>query len=189
MLMRRPDIAMSVKSQRRITYELVFLEWVTLGLLFLMARVGKKLRGSGINTHLVCKDQPIEVNEMPEWRVSLGTQIYTCMVILIQIFIITELIMYIILFKDLFDHNNELKNRKLSGLSAENLQKRQRKNVITLSGQGLTFVIEFVMSVVFHFVVQIDFYPSYISQFIQILLVFSHIVTSPELRRFYFNRE
>ena len=139
-LMRRPDIAMSVKSQRRITNELVVLEWLTLGILFVMLNVGINLKGPrhGIMNFFSCSDQLKENTELEEW-ILIGKQYQTYTVIVIQMFIVAEFIMYIILFKDMFDHNKALQNGNSLGLSADNLQKRQRKNVITLSGQAFTF--------------------------------------------------
>ena len=181
-LMRRPDIAMSVKSQRRVTYELVVLEWVTLGILFVMFCIGNNLRGPRTRTLFSCGDQSKENTELEEW-ILIGKQYQTFALIVIQIFIVAEFIMYIILFKDMFDHNKELQNGNSLGLSADNLQKRQRKNVITLSGQAFTFVVEFVISVLFHFATH---EPIPIGQ---ILIAFSYIVTSPELRQFYLSKE
>ena len=93
------SIAMNVKRQRRITYELVVLEWVTLFLLFAIFGVGKKLRGTSVISNFDCSNQSMEITEKPEWIISFGKQIHSCGVIVIQMFIIAEFIMYIILFK------------------------------------------------------------------------------------------
>ena len=180
-LIRRPDIAISVKSQRRITYGLVVLEWVTLGILFVMFQIGNNLYPRS-RTHFSCWDQSKEKTELEEW-ILIGKQYQTFALIVLQMFIVTEFVMYLILFKDMFDHNKELQNGKSLGISADNLRKRQRKNVITLSGQAFTFVVEFVICVLLHFATHEPL------PFGQILIVFSYIVTSPELRQFYLCKE
>ena len=81
--------------------------------------------------------------------------------------------------KEFYEHNKELQNKNSLGISIDKLYKRQRKNVITLSGQAFTFVVEFVICVLLHFATH---EPLPVGQ---ILIVFSYIVTSPELRRFY----
>ena len=45
-----------------------------------------------------------------KWSISLGTQLQTSAVVCCQMFVIAELVMYIILFKDLSLHNEEVKN-------------------------------------------------------------------------------
>ena len=53
----------------------------------------------------------------PEWMISFGKQFQICVIVLIQVFIVAELVMYIILFKEMYDHNKELQNMKSLGLS------------------------------------------------------------------------
>ena len=154
------------------------MEWVTLGILFVMFHIANNLIGPRTRTHFSCWDQTKENTKLEEW-ILIGKQYQNFALIVLQMFIVAEFIMYIILFKDMFDHNKELQNVNSLGLSADNLHKRQRKNVITLSGQAFTFVVEFVISVLLHFATH---EPLPVGQ---ILIVFSYIATSPELRRFY----
>ena len=57
------------------------------------------------------------MDEAPEWMISFGKQFQICVIVLIQVFIVAELVMYIILFKEMYDHNKELQNMKSLGLS------------------------------------------------------------------------
>jgi hypothetical protein len=184
-LMKRPNIAMNVRSQRRITYELVFLEWITLILLLSIFEVGKKLRGTNVIDALACTDQSMEITGTPEWKTSFGKQFQISVMVLLQIFMIAEFVMYIILFKDQYDHNKEQNGNSL-GLSADTLRKRQKKNVITLFGQCFTFGVEIVMSFTIQFAIYLNFSPFKTISFLGTLVVASYFVASPELKRFYF---
>ena len=70
----------------------------------------------------------------------------------------------------------------LKGLSQENLRQRQSKNVITLFGQCLCFIIEITISITLY-AAQIDF-PAF--QFTSGLHTAAIFLSSPELMRFYF---
>ena len=73
-LMKKPNIAMNVRSQRRITYELVFLEWITLILLFVMFGFGKKLRGTNVISAFSCPGQVFSkrIKIAPQIHISKG---------------------------------------------------------------------------------------------------------------------
>ena len=185
-IMNSPNIAMNVKRQRRITYELVVLEWATLFLLFAIFGIGKRLRGTNVISNFDCSNQSMEITEKPEWVISFGKQIHSCGVFVIQMFIIAEFIMYIILFKEFYEHNKELQNKNSLGISVDKLFKRQKKNVITLSGQCFTFVIEIVITLVAQFAIHLDFSPLNSNLFLSTLLVASYFVASDELKTFYF---
>ena len=105
---------------------------MTLAILYWIFAFGKKLTGL---KGLICVEPSIENTEMPEWMISLGREFQTCGVVLLQFFIFGEFMMYITLFKDLYDYNKKMQNGKKLGLSAEKMKNRQRKNVITLSGK------------------------------------------------------
>ena len=121
-----------------------------------------------------------------EWKTTLGKQIQNSIVALSQIFIFVELLMYILLFRDVFYHNKELQNSNSLGLSADKLRKRQKKNVITLFGQCLSFSVETVCSFFIALAIQLDFTTFYIRICFNTLFVASYFIASPELRRFYF---
>ena len=131
---------------------------------------------------------PVEITETPEWLISSRIPFVAIGIVLVQIFIVGEFMIYLLLFKDQYEHNKELENGKSLGLSKDNLQKRHRKNVITLFGQFTTFIIEFVISVIYHVAIRMEFSAFNIKQSLEMLLVFSYF-TSPELRRFYFVKE
>ena len=183
-LMRIPNVVFNVKQQRQITNQLVVLEWIAIGLLSVIFEIGR------IPTHegFFCKNQSTIITETQEWPISSRIPFLAIGIVLVQTFIVGELIIYLILFKDQYEHNKELQNGKSLGLSKDNLQKRHGKNVITLFGQFATFVIEFVISVIYHVAIHMEFSAFNIKQFLEMLLVFSYF-TSPELRRFYFIKE
>ena len=124
----------------------------------------------------------------PEWMISLGKQFHACGMVFIQLFMVAKFIMYIILFKDLYQHNKELQNVNSLGLSATTLQNRQRKNVITLSGQCFHFVIEMIICFIIYFAIQMNFSALNIRLCLGTLLVAFYFVASPELKRFYFGK-
>ena len=183
-LMRIPNVVLNIKQQRQITNQLIVLEWISLGLLSVIFEIGRTATSVGF----VCINQSIEITETPEWPISSKIPFLAIGIVLVQIFIVGELIIYLILFKDQYEYNKELQNGKSLGLSKDNLQKRHRKNVISLFGQFATFVIEFVTSVIYHVAIHMEFSAFNIKQSLDMLLVFSYF-TSPELRQFYFIKE
>ena len=129
-LMRIPNVVFNIKQQRQITNQLVVLEWIALGLLSVMFEIGRIERRPGVTpVGFVCINQSIEITETPEWLISSRIPFVAIGIVLVQIFIVGELIIYLILFKDQYEHNKELQNGKSLGLSKDNLQKRHRKNV------------------------------------------------------------
>ena len=188
-LMRIPNVVMNIKQQRQITNQLVVLEWIALGLLSVIFEIGRIPKKPGVTpVGFVCINQSIEITETQEWIISSKIPFLAIGIVFVQIFIVVELIIYLILFKDQHEHNKELQNGKSLGLSKDNLQKRHRKNVISLFGQFATFVIEFVSSVIYHVAIHMEFSAFNIKQSLDMLLVFSYFI-SPELRRFYFIKE
>ena len=92
----------TIRSQRRITNELIVLEWITLILMIMMLIAGRYLKESSPQIFFICKDRSIkaaEISGIPEWMISFGKQLQISAVVLIQMFIVAELIMYIILFR------------------------------------------------------------------------------------------
>ena len=57
-----------------------------------------------------------------EWDIILGIKLQTTVVIYCQMFIITELIIYIILFHDIYTHNQKLINGNSLGISQDTLR-------------------------------------------------------------------
>ena len=121
-----------------------------------------------------------------EWKITLGKEIQNSVVALSQIFIIVELLMYIILFRHVYCYNKELKNGKSLGLPADTLLKRQKKNVITIFGQCLSFVIESLGTFFISVAIHLNFTTFYVRILGNTFLVASYFVALPELRRFYF---
>ena len=156
--------------------------------LLLLFEVGTKLTGTYLLITPSCAAPSIEVTGPLEWMRPLGKQLQASGMVLLQIFVVAELVMYIILFKDLYCHNKELKNGNSLGLSADTLRKRQKKNVITLFGQCLSFVIEIVGTFIITFPIQGSINDGPIRIFLAALLVASYFVASPELKRFYFKK-
>ena len=121
-----------------------------------------------------------------EWKTNLGKEIQNSVVALSQIFIIVELLMYIVLFRHVYFYNKELKNGKSLGIPADTLQKRQKKNVITIFGQCLSFTIETLCTFFISVAIQLNFTTFYVRILCNTFLVASYFVALPELRRFYF---
>ena len=115
-------------------------------------------------------------------EILLGKKFQTTVIIYSQLFIVIEFVIYIILFMDAYNHNQELMCGKFLGISQDSLRKRKKKSVITLFGQFLCFFIEITTSIMFH-AVQIDFPPVMITSGFHTAAI---ILSSPELMRFYF---
>ena len=107
----------------------------------------------------------MEITETTEWMTSFGKQFHMFVMLLVQMFMIAEFVMYIILFKDQYNHNKELQNGNSLGLSADTLHKRQKKNVITLFGQCFIFGFEIVMSFTLQLASYMNFSPFNINLF------------------------
>ena len=75
-------------------------------------------------------------------EILLGKKFQTTVIIYSQLFIVIEFVIYIILFMDAYNHNQELTYGNLLGISQDSLRKRKKKSVITLFGQCLCFFIE-----------------------------------------------
>ena len=144
---------------------------------------------SGQTNFLHCQDHddPSAQKLEPEWIISLGKQFQNCPIVLAQIFLVLELVTYIILFKNVYDHNKDIQqNRNSLGLSADTLRKRQKKNVITLFGQCLSFTIETVCTIFIAIAIQLNFTTYNIRICFNTMLVASYFIASPELCQFYF---
>ena len=84
------------------------------------------------------------------------------------------------------------KPENLIGISHETLLRRGRRNIITLTGQFLSFVIEFMYSMaIYTLLVENDGYLNGVQflsgTFITAMITLSFFLSSPELRRHYFN--
>ena len=121
-----------------------------------------------------------------DWKITLGKEIQNSVVALSQIFIVVELLMYVILFRHVYCYNKELKNGKSLGLPADTLLIRQKKNVINIFGQCLSFSIETICTLFISVAIQLNFTTFNVRILGNTFLVTSYFVALPELRRFYF---
>ena len=74
------------------------------------------------------------------------------------------------------------------GISNDISENRRRRNVITLSGQFFSFVLETIYMIIYLFLIEFDIviYINVIHASFTALLTFTFFLSSPELRRFYF---
>ena len=56
---------------------------------------------------------------------------------------------YIIIFQHIISHDEDMKKKGSLGLSKDTFTKRKQRNVITLSGQFATFIVEILMSALY----------------------------------------
>ena len=124
-----------------------------------------------------------QVSGTSEWDIILGIKLQTTVVIYCQMFIITELIIYIILFHDIYTHNQKLINGNSLGISQDTLRQRKRKNVTTLFGQCICFVVEILVTIIL-LVVDVRYGQVVTFTAFHTAALF---LTSPELKRYYFN--
>ena len=84
--------------------------------------------------------------------------------------------------------NEAKKPENLMGISNDTFENRQTRNVITLSGQFFSFVLETIFVVIYLFLDEFDvaIYLNVINVIFTALLTFTFFLSSPELRRFYF---
>jgi len=80
------------------------------------------------------------------------------------------------------------KSENLMGISNDTLKNRHRKNVITLTGQFFSFALETIFVIVYLSLLEsgITTYGAHVP--FTALLIFTFFLSSPELRRFYFNK-
>ena len=113
--MKKSAIAMSVQTQQKIVNELIILEWIILALLTATAIVGSKLKGEflGIKNFLSSTQKFKNINDFvylgpPVCRATkmeklsetpLGRHLIGSALVCSQIFVVVELLIYIILFK------------------------------------------------------------------------------------------
>ena len=64
--------------------------------------------------------------------------------ILIQSIVVGEMLIYIRLYYTLWNHDEGMKNT----ISSDDLYQRKRKNIISLSGQAISFFVEFFVSII-----------------------------------------
>ena len=192
--MKKPNIAMNLQSQRNITFELIILEWITLIFLLGIHFFGTKMRGTSLSL-ANCRGHSMEMDQILQegtggkslWAMSLGNYSQIVPIVYCQAFIIFELVIYIIIFIDLYQHNEKMMNGNQLGLSKDTLKKRKRQNVITLFGQCLSFFIEIIAAVVVSVFHINDIAIIRTQQFFFALLTTTFFLSSPELKRFYFN--
>ena len=133
-----------------------------------------------------------------EWTISVGMKFMNTWFICGQIFVLVEMSIYIILFHYFHTHNVSIKKEKQGlGLSPDTIKGRKKQNVITLSGQSISFIVETVAVTIGQLI--IFFHNTHNTQFpdgslaASFILPFSAVLTgtffvaSPELRRFYFS--
>ena len=86
--------------------------------------------------------------------------------------------------------NEAKKPENLMGISNDILENRRRRNVITLSGQFFSFALETIYIIIYLFLIEFDIaiYINVIHASFTALLTFTFFLSSPELRRFYFNK-
>lgn len=102
---------------------------------------------------------------------------------------ILEMIMYVVMFAHLWLHDQTMKD----SISKEHLRKRNKNNIITLTGQAWTFVIEVVVMAVITIAYNLDmdsvFLQPQIGGFYMVMgstaISIGQFVASPDMRRFY----
>lgn len=126
----------------------------------------------------------------PEETIQFGRRLLFTAFFIGECAMVTELIIYVDLFKFQNRHNQQLSKDKI--VTPEQIQKRYRKNVITLSGQGLTFLVRIGLTMLAHFLLTVtsnDFIRPASFPIWRIIIGSVHEIayfwSSPELRRFY----
>ena len=66
------------------------------------------------------------------------------MILVHQSIVVGEMIIYIRLYYTLWNHDEGMKNK----ISFDDLRQRKRKNIISLSGQAISFFVEFFLSII-----------------------------------------
>ena len=98
----------------------------------------------------------LEASGTSEWEISFGTNLQKTGLFYCQIFVISEIIAYAMLFKHLHDYNLEAEHRNL-GISKEILKQRKRKNVVSFSGEFLFFTIEIAATTILQLIIKFKF--------------------------------
>ena len=122
-LMKKPNIAMNLQSQREITNGLTVLEWLTLLFIHGIHLFGTSLNGTGpmmafCNGNSMAMDHIIQrASGSSKWQIKVGHKCTITGLIYLHFFIALELVIYMILFYDAYCHNENLKNGNSLGLS------------------------------------------------------------------------
>ena len=133
-----------------------------------------------------------EASGSSKWQIEVGHKFTITALFYLQVFIVAEMAIYVFLFYDVYHHNEELKNGNSLGLSTDILNQRKQRNVITLVGQFLAFIIEIIgvnlilLVVVYHGTNDFVGIVPRLKIFGSALLMITYFLTSPELRNFYF---
>ena len=121
---------------------------------------------------------------------SMGNFLQTASLIGPQIFLLSEMMIYAILYKTNKCHNDQMKD----SLSSTSIRDRYRKNTITLCGQMLSFFAKIILYILafillrFRKAFNMDdlAFNHCVNIVFRSLIASSLIVASPELRREYF---
>ena len=120
-------------------------------------------------------------------EINTASSLMFLIVCCVQAIIMAELGIYLLLFYHLYQNNELVK----ASISEDVLKSRRKRNLITLTGQFATFVVETSVSVVIQiaYITSEEIEGSGISfMFVSTtaLMTICHFWASPELKRFYF---
>lgn len=124
-----------------------------------------------------------------QWTIRTGTRIMTSVTFGGQLLFILEMVCYAKIYLELYKNDQRIGKN----LTPDDILYRKKRNVITLSGQFMTFLIEILTSILM--MVTLMFYKNYMvdASLVAIchivsnsFLSMSYVLTSPELKRHYF---
>ena len=129
--------------------------------------------------------------QQTEENKALGKQALQSLILMVQAFIVLELICYMIIYWSLRKQDKSI----IKFVQEDVLKKRAKKNAITFTGQVITFIVEvtysMLMQVLIHYGTVGGFFePGALPCALMVVMAAipsSEILTSPELRRFIFD--
>lgn len=158
--------------------------------------IAKFLSGTAL-TYEFCEGRSAKMHEyIAEYEgASLENRRYGVIVVSItiassQFIIFLELAIYLFLYHHQYKHNKTMQRNGI--FSNEVIAQRHRKNVITLSGQTTTFVVEMIGTTIVQLLINVKSieilepasFPLCLIV-VEAITAITHIWSSPELRRFY----
>ena len=162
--------------------------WLIILCALLLILIGGKLGGSTLSLayargHSLKLDFTLQQSE----TAKLGKYLLVAINSICQLSVLFELFCYATIFRDLYQ--NDQKMSKMLSLGV--LRGRQKRNITTLSGQVISFAVEFIFGLIVNAMLAFESHAYMFPIFncvVSTLISMSQFFTSAELRRHYFGK-
>ena len=180
-----------IQSLEKLMVKLLWLQYMCSVGMWTLGWVAVDVYGSS-NTFDFCRGYTTKMahvlmNQNPEEKEK-GKRLLLTSILFPQTFVILEFIFYIVIFLSLRERNNSF----LQILQRDVLEKRTKKNIITLTGQAITFTVEVTYTLLMQTLIHFGKVGGFLEPGIlpcalipaMAGITASQLLSSPELRRF-----